>query len=228
MYKLFNKYPVSKLLKKIQWNARAMFIAYAVFIGAGVTGAIFVGSDMPDEWRVLMLAAMMIGALLTAIAPFLLYDYFSHKHKSCSLFMQGSASLEIWDSRIAQSESIGGRMGVSDEYIFSACSTFYIPFFFSKDTIKAIYSRRRYHKGRLVSDPNIYLIGRDDGLYILPMGGRLVREKGGLVVREGAQTLDEWILSKMHAHMPHVPCGVVYARFLTKDPGAVTPLNFDA
>lgn len=28
MFKIFNKYPVSALLKKVQWNARAIFIAY--------------------------------------------------------------------------------------------------------------------------------------------------------------------------------------------------------
>lgn len=205
-----------------------MFIAYAFFIGAGAAGAAFAVTNILDKlWGGALTAAMMIAAMLLLIAPFLLYDYFSHKHKKYSLFMQDEAALEMWDVEIRKSEEIGGRLGVSDNYIFSACSTFYIPVFFSKDAIKTIYSRRHYRKGRLISDPNMYVICQSGELYKLPMGGRLIGEKGGLAVEKGRQALDEWILSRIHAHMPHVQLGILNAPSLTKNSDAVAPLNFD-
>lgn len=227
MFSLFNEYPLSTLLKKIRWNARAMFTAYAIFIGAGVAGAILAVNGMPDAYGFVMAVAMMAAALLAVIAPFLLYDYFRHKHDTQSLLMQDESSLELWDAKIRECEKIGGRIGVSDGFIFSACSTFYIPFFFSRDGITAIYSRRRRRKGRLIIDPNIYVLCQGDRLYTLPMGARLIRDKGGLAVGEGTRPLDEWVLSRMHAHMPRARIGILHARRLTKNPDAVAILDFD-
>lgn len=228
MFKLFNNYPLAKLLKRVQWNARAMFAAYALFIGAGVVGAVFaVNNTLGSSWVGMLMVVMMLAAGLLLMAPFLLFDYFRHKRRKCSLFMQDKASLEMWDFKIRESEKIGERLGVSKAYIFSMCSTFYIPSFFPKDTIEAIYSRRYYRKGRLLSDPNIYIICQGNKLYKLPMGGRLITEKGGLLVEKDTQALDEWILSRMHAHMPHVLFGFFYAQSLTKKADALVPLYFN-
>lgn len=229
MFSLFNKYPLWELLKKVQRNARAMGVAYAVLIGAGVAGLIFIRNGALEEWWVVLYLAVVLAAMLFIIAPFLLYDYFRHKHQPCSFFLQDSSSLGEWDAKIRESEQVGGRLGISDEYLFSTCSTFYIPCFFPKDHIQAVYSRRsRYrHRGSLRSDTKLYVICRDGALYQLPMGGKLVAQRGGLIISRDTQPLDEWILSKIHAHMPHLRFGILYSHFLTKDPHAIVPLDFD-
>ena len=201
MFKLSNDYPIEKLLKRVQWNARIMFIMYAIFIGSGVINIIFI-IQKDNFW---LLFPVFMGACLILFAPFLFYNYFQNKQNIYSIFTlseQNSNIIHTLDQKIIKSEKIGERLGISNEYIFSLKSSFYIPFAIPIDHINTVYFKRRWGKRSI--GPNIYIITKTGKHYKLPLGAKL------LSTANKNRPLDAWILTRIHNHAPKIILGFKY------------------
>ena len=201
MFKLFNNYPLHKLLQKVKWNARAMFIVYALFIGVGITSAFMIIKK--DNF--LLLFPIFIAGGLSLFAPFLLYDYFHNKKNEYSIFTlsnQGFSILDILDEEIIKCEKIGDRFGISKEYLFSMKSTFYIPFAIPTQDIKTVYFFKYpyWQKAGMHLHKNtcIYIITKQGLRYKLPFGAKYLMK---------SKSTDEWILSRIHVHAPEITLG---------------------
>lgn len=213
MFKLFNDYPLAILLKKVRQNAIMMFVVYALFISAGIISAIMIAQNKHAAW--MFLPASLGGGLLLP-APFLLYSYFSNKLDKYSLFTQEDDKLCVLDKKIRSCEKIGYRLGVSDEFIFSLKSSFYIPFALPIKEIDAVYFNRYWRKGWLQHSVNLNIITKDGSLYKLPLGYKLI------VTSE--KPLDEWILARIHVHAPYLLVGIKYGYWQTKNLKEIKPL----
>lgn len=203
MFKLWNDYSIEKLLRKVQWNARIMFIVYGIFIFIGIISAILIMRK--DNFWLLM--PIFMGICLILISPFLIYDYFKNKQNIYSIYTLrklDSDIVRILDQKVKKSEKICDRLGISNEYIFSLKSTFYIPFAIPIDTINTIYFKRAFGQswswGNRSLKPNIYIITKVGKHYKLPLGGKIF-------FMSHNKPLDTWILKRIHIHAPKIKLG---------------------
>ena len=217
MFKLINDYNLDTLLKKVKMNAIAMFVVYAVFIVAGVVSWFFV-SEKDSIWFI-FIVVMSFGLLL--VSPFLLFDYYTNKLDNYSIFILGRniGAIDLLDDKIKKCETVGDRLGICEEYVFSMKSTFYIPFAIPTGDITAVYFKRSRSKRIGPYDVNLFVITNSGKLYKLPLGA-----KGG--TREN-QYIAKLIMSKVIVYIPNAFLGVQSLGMSTKSVDKLEPFNFN-
>lgn len=212
MFKLFNDYPLNRLMKKVQTNARIMFAIYAALIISGGICAVFIAMDRYEIW---MLLPVFLGGGLSLFAPFLLYDYFHNKRDKYSVFGLSAEDCRLLDRKIRESERLGDRLGVSDEYIFSMKSSFYIPVALPMREVEAAYFTRYRRKGVRRHSANVAVITTDGVLYRFPLGYKLLCENAA----------DELVLSRIQAHAPEALVGIKNGRRQSRDLRGIEPIE---
>lgn len=207
MFKLKNSYELAVLLRKVQWNARAMFAVYTAIIVVGAAGAAMLLTRTEGPLLFLVLFAP-IGMALLFIAPFLLYDYYRHKRDAYSLFTLLKQDLweeQLYDERIAAAKDLGPRLAVSRQYLFSLISTFYIPLALPLREVQRIYFKMSWRRNVKVPLYHIlYVQMRNGQLYKLPLGAKAVL---GPQPENGDISLHVWVLQQIQRANPAVLVG---------------------
>ena len=204
MFKLKNTYSIKKLMQKIELNANIMFSVYIVLVLLALSS--FYYNYILHADSLIAYIFIIIGGFSFFILFFLLHDYIKNKKNKYSVFLlskQPFFSFNELDYKIRNSESLGDRLSISNEYFFCLKSSFYIPFVIPVITISKAYIK--IGRGYKV---NLYLVTDKNMTYKMPIGLKFMDSRD-------FNTFAQQIFLPISMHAPHITLGFLELGFFS-------------
>lgn len=174
MFSFFKSGNLTTISKKAKLNALLLCIVYTICIVLSGLGFIYIKEEF------LSIIFLMISFALLIFLFFLIGAYFINKYKSYSLLnpkSQKKYTMETLEENLSISEKFGGRLAISENYIFSLFSSFYMPAAVPTSELSIAYfiiRPRRYHFNRSSYSATLYLLTNSNELYKFPLGAKVI------------------------------------------------------
>jgi hypothetical protein len=166
---------LDKALERVRRDTAALFVPYMLLDIVGFIGIAFVPyCDARNE--VWAFFALLIGIVPICLSPYLLYEYFHHKHDGYSIFTLLNKNAIYggkFDDAVRNAQLLGSRIAITKDALYSLKSSYYIPFVIPADDMVWIYIERRWYHINGRYNPNLFVVTKGKRVYKLPLGARL-------------------------------------------------------
>lgn len=171
MFSFLKSGNLKMISKKVIRNASLMFIVYIVFIITGILGFIFIKKEF------LAVISLILSFILSTFLIVLISAYFLNKYKPYSLLnpkLQKQYTMETLEENLAISTKLGDRLAISQKYIFSLFSSFYIPAVISASDLTMAYFTIRHNYRKSPYSETLYILTNSNKLYKFPLGAKIL------------------------------------------------------